>query len=349
MKVFVIGGASLPNSDPEYQTQLGMLQVAMQRIGKDLVSTGHDLLVCSPFQGSADAAAVRGAAEIMGRSDAAVVEFHCPDSSEVQRELTHLTESLSLTSFRVYSHPLPSDEHGKEQWSYGWLLAQLAAMDRSQAVVSLGGKLTASASLLLSLAESRRRAVLPFTFLGGASAQSFQRRRYELEDVLQEKLAALHNVERIGETSALLERLVSAQLIRTMQQAPVRFFLSYPKCRPQEADFVEITLRRRNFEVYRDERDFGAGRPLTGEITEGIHRANVFVAIWCREYACSPWCFDELELAIKRGKTLWLLCVDDTRIVPPAARNLISYPARSREALERHVLTLLEQIRVSST
>src|SRR5690349_15319242 len=126
MKVFVIGGASLANSDPEYQTQLGMLQVAMHRIGKDLVSAGHDLLVCSPFQGSADVAAVRCAAEILGRSDAPVVEFHCPDSPEVQRELTHLTESLSLTSFRVYSHPLPSDEHGKEQWSHGWLLAQLA-------------------------------------------------------------------------------------------------------------------------------------------------------------------------------------------------------------------------------
>jgi hypothetical protein len=98
--------------------------------------------------------------------------------------------------------------------------------------------------------------------------------------------------------------------------------------------------------VYRDERDFGAGRSLPGEITESIHRANVFVAIWCREYACSPWCFDELELAIKRGKTLWLLCVDETRIAPPAARNLISYPARNREELERHILTLLEQIRL---
>jgi hypothetical protein len=280
MKVFVIGGASLQDSDPEYQTQLGVVQVAMQRVGKDLVSAGHDFLVYSPFSGSAGVAAVRGAAEILGRSDAPVVEFHCPHSAEVQRQLTRLTDSLSLKSSSVHSHPLPSDEHGKEQWSHGWLLAQLAAMDRSHAVLSLGGKLTASASLLLSLAEGQGRAVLPYTFLGGTSAQSFQRRRYELEDVLQEKLAALHNVERIGETSPLLERLVNSQLVRSMQQAPVRFFLSYPKCRPQEAGFVEITLRRRNFEVYRDERDFSAGRSLPGEITDGIHRANVFVAIY---------------------------------------------------------------------
>jgi hypothetical protein len=346
MKVFVIGGASLQDSDPEYQTQLGMVEVAMQRVGKDLVGAGHNLLACSPFPGSADVAAIRGAAEILCRSDAPVVEFHCPDSAGVQRELTRLTDSLSLKSFRVYSHPLPLDEQGKEQWSHGWLLAQLAALDRSQAVVSLGGKLGGSATLLLSLAEARRRPILPFTSLGGSSAQSFQRRRYELEDVLQERITALHNVERIGETSALLERPASSQLVRSVQQAPLRFFLSYSKCRPQEADFVEITLRRRNFEVYRDERDFGAGRSLPGEITESIHRANVFVAIWCREYACSAWCFDELELAIKRGKTLWLLCVDETRIVPPAARNLISYPARNREELERHILTLLEQIRL---
>jgi len=45
-------------------------------------------------------------------------------------------------------------------------------------------------------------------------------------------------------------------------------------------------------------------------------------------------------------KTLWLFCVDDTRIVPPAARNLISYRGQSREELERHVLALLEQIKI---
>jgi hypothetical protein len=108
-----------------------------------------------------------------------------------------------------------------------------------------------------------------------------------------------------------------------------------------------MTLRRRNLTVFRDERDFGAGRPIPSEITEFIHRADVFVTIWCREYACSPWCFDELVLALERhaagALTLWLLCVDDTRIVPPGARDLTNYPARNREELERHILTLLEQ------
>lgn len=41
--------------------------------------------------------------------------------------------------------------------------------------------------------------------------------------------------------------------------------------------------------------------------------------------------------------TIWLFRVDNTRIVPPDARNVTSYPARSREELERHILALLEQ------
>jgi hypothetical protein len=346
MKIFIIGGTSVSTSDALYDDQVRILNASMKKIGTDLVSAGHDLLLCSPFAGSADLAMVKGIAEILHNTDSRSVEFHCPDSPEVERELIGLADALRLKQFRVYSHPLPTDEHGKGQWSNGWLLAQLSAMDRSQAVVAIGGKVGGSASLLLALAEGQRKPVLPFIFLEGAAGEAFQRRRYELEDVLQENLSALQYATRMIDVGILLESVISHRLSKSLKEVPVRFFLSYPKSRPEEADFVEITLRRRNFEVYRDERDFGAGRPLPGEITESIHRANVFVAIWCREYACSPWCFDELELAIKRGKTLWLLCVDDTRIVPPAARNLLSYPARSREELERHVLTLLEKIKV---
>jgi hypothetical protein len=190
--------------------------------------------------------------------------------------------------------------------------------------------------------------VLPFPFLGGAAAQVFQARRYELGDRLGSGVDLLHQQEGIDQAVTLAEQLSGGELAKALQATPLRFFISYPRSRPHEADFVETTLRRRNFQVFRDERDFEAGRPIPREITESIHRANVFVAIWCKDYACSPWCFDEFELALNRheqsGLALWILCVDDTRIVPPAARSLVNYPARSREELERHVLTLLEQI-----
>lgn len=92
-----------------------------------------------------------------------------------------------------------------------------------------------------------------------------------------------------------------------------------------------MILRRRQFDVYRDERDFGAGSDLPHKISAHIDRSDVFVAIWCKEYACSPWCHDKFAHALQlRGEgriELWILCADNTRIVPPGARTLVNYPA----------------------
>jgi hypothetical protein len=143
-----------------------------------------------------------------------------------------------------------------------------------------------------------------------------------------------------------LDELTHERASKSKGIIPQRFFISYARSRPQEADFVEMILRRRNLTVFRDDRDFGAGRSVSGEISEYICQAQVFVTLWCKEYACSPWCFDEFDSALARHKdghlALWLLCVDDTRIVPPAARQLINYPIRTREELEGRVLSLLE-------
>ena len=38
---------------------------------------------------------------------------------------------------------------------------------------------------------------------------------------------------------------------------------------------------------------------------------------------------------------LWILCLDDTRIVPKRARNLISYPIKNREQIESTIIKLL--------
>ena len=58
MKVFVIGGVTIPKSDPEYQGQLRIVNSSMELFGEGVVSMGHDLVACSPFQGSADLGAM---------------------------------------------------------------------------------------------------------------------------------------------------------------------------------------------------------------------------------------------------------------------------------------------------
>jgi hypothetical protein len=351
MKILLIGGVTTqPSQETEHKTQSAIVTQSMARLGKDLVSAGHDLLVCSPFSPSADVDAVTGAAPVLRKGDGPSVEFHYPGAPEVELEVTRLTESLSLKNFCRFPHPLIGHLGSKDQRSYAWLLPQLSAMDRSHAIIALGGRIEGSTSLLLALADSRQKPMLPLTFLGGAAADAFQRRRYQLEDRLGEAVAVLSDPGRVAETITLVEQLADQQFAQSPKTAPRRFFISYPQCRPQEADFVEVTLRRRHLDVFRDAHDFGAGRPLLQEIMEHVHGAHVFVALWCREYACSPWCFDELEIALTRhaaGKILlWLLCLDDTRMVPPVARNLVNYPAKTREELEKQLLTLLERLRL---
>jgi len=54
-----------------------------------------------------------------------------------------------------------------------------------------------------------------------------------------------------------------------------------------------------------------------------------------------------LELALDRHQAgaiaLWILCVDETRVVPRRARDLVFYRVRSREELEGQVVRLLDQ------
>ena len=345
MKVLVLGGVSVPPDHPAQSAHLGTLRDSMSRVGRSLMRRDHDLLVCSPYPGSADCDAVLGAAEILHERKGALVEFHTPGLPKIKEELNHLLESLPQDRVKTFYHPVSADENGEPELTYTWLLAQLSAMGHCDVVLALGGRLNGAASLLLPVAESQSKPILPLDFLGGAAQQSFERRRYELTSRLGDRVTLLQDASRIEEAVALIEDLPKLLTYRPRPSIPLRVFLSYPRARTMEADNVEMILRRNNCEVYRDEVNFGAGRSITGEIKNNIHRSNVFVAIWCQEYACSPWCFDELDLALdlhgEGGLALWMLRVDDTRVIPPRARDLTTYRIDTRDALEG---TLLKQI-----
>ena len=350
MKIFLIGGVSVESGDPGYATQVDRLNLSMTDLGRAIAKAGHDLLVCSPFEGTADVAAARGALEtIAAIEQISSVEFHHPDAAPVVTEMKKFRERFGSSALKSFLHPTPKDDKGADLFEYGWLLSQTYAMDRSHSVVALGGKVGKTASLLLGLADVRRKPLLPLTYLGGAAAQAYDRRRYILEDRLGSDLSALHDSNHSAEIVELVVKAASEGLKGPSASKPPKFFISYPRARPCEADFVETALRRRQCDVFRDEKDFAPGSPIPSEIEAAIYGADVFIAIWCNEYACSDWCFDELSLALRRreaGKlTIWIFCVDNTRIVPPGARNLTNYPARSREELERHVMVLLEQCR----
>lgn len=338
---------TLPVEDKSYPSEKDLLERSVQTLSESLVIAGHDVVVCSPYKDSVDYYAIVRVADMLNKDPElkATVEVHYPDEPSVSAEVRKVKEETNFEQMRLFSHICPSDLQTRESQSYSWLLAQINALNGSNMVVALGGRLDGPATLLLRLAEANRRPILPLRFMGGAAARIYDRLQYELQDKLRDDFPVLNDEGRVSEVSRLVEKLAGVSGQNLISNDYQEFFISYARARPEEADHIETLLRRRNFTVYRDEEDFKPGTLTYEEIKQHIYKADVFVAVWCQEYACSPWCYDELQLALDRldagSIKLWLIRVDKTRIVPPGARELIYFDARNRSELEGKILHLL--------
>jgi len=344
MRYFVIGGIT-DTDHPELEKEMARLKDTCNCIGHALCKLGHSLIICSPFKDTADYWAFNGFIQYDQESNN-IIEFHFVDTETVRAEIVNLELTLKTHSIVKIPHPAPINEN-QESLKYAWLLCQLQALESCHMVIAIGGKIDGSSNMLLLLAEAKRKPILPLSFLGGAAGQAFHRRRYELEDRLGNNYILLQDEKKINEILENSEKMFELQANSILLKNHPKFFISYPRARPYDADYIETLLRRRNMQVFRDESDFGAGHAIPTEITEAIYESNIFIAVWCAEYACSPWCFDELELALDRydsGKIkLWIFCTDNTRIVPSRARILLNYSVKTREDIEGHILTLLER------
>jgi hypothetical protein len=345
MKILIMGTSS-------GQTENGSHQVdphkVISRIGEIIAEAGHQLLICSPFPDSADYWAFQGAKAHLSAESGPSAEMHYPRIDEVKTAAQELVSGISRDRVRQYTHPVVEDVSAAPDKTYSWLLAQIAAMDQSHAIVAVGGKLSGSAKLLLALAESRNKSVLPLRFLGGAAEKYFDRHYYQLQDKLGDDIDLLSTTAIADRVVDVIRALAREQNLPGALTKVPRFFLSYAKQRPSEADHVEMMLRRRGLAVIRDDHIFEEGESITNSIEEEIHKSDVFIALWCSEYACSPWCFDELSMALQRKKAgvmkLWLICIDNTRIVPPEARDLLFVPALTREKLSLEIIRLIEEL-----
>ncbi|MDF1738663.1 MAG: toll/interleukin-1 receptor domain-containing protein [Verrucomicrobiales bacterium] len=343
MKIFIIGGVTTKSDSPKFNSEMELLRTSMRSLGAELVAHGHEIVVCSPFPDSADYHVLKGVAECEGAADA-LISIHYPEISSVDAALKELLSGAKQLNVKRFPCPGSGESSSAESFQYAWLFAQLNAMDSSAGVITVGGKPSGSLNLLFHLADAKNKSVLPLTFLGGAAQDHFDVKYWDLQDVIPDDIAKLRDPASIIEVPSILEALLSGRPTDEERS----FFISYARARPNEADYVETLLRRRNHTVYRDEEHFEPSSDTQTEIIKNIKRANVFVALWCKEYACSPWCFDELEMALERKEKglaeLWIFCVDETRIVPRAARDLNYYPATSRESLEGKILFLLNKL-----
>lgn len=332
MKVMVVG-----STPPGFQS-VDIFQTGARRIGYSLAALANtELIVCSPFQDALDRYVVLAAIE---RRPDIPVHAHYPAQTDAAKHWTALSSSV------ISVHP--HEGTGPD----AWFLAQVHALREAQAILILGGKLSASARLLVAVAQERRVPVLPYSFAGGLGAAVRFDSLVELRERLGDHADLLDDLEGSDQCTTLIELLAdpARPAVQTTGPSEHRFFISYARAKPEAADLVEAVLRREGCLVFRDEHAFGAGEEVPRRIRHALANASVFIALWSAEYACSPHCFDEIEEAIRLRKAnglpkIWIIRLDETRIVPPEARKLLFQDAFDRPALERVLALLLMRAR----
>lgn len=337
MRFMIIGGLFEKIKSEE---QIQKFQNSCIEIGVKMRECGHSLVLCSPFNDSADYWVFQGYVKNESKTEC-IVDFYFVDCESVKKELECLEQSVQLVHINKILIPSPTHMQN-ESMKYAWLLCQLQALEYSQGIIAVGGKENGSADMLLQFGEQKRKNIFPFSFMGGAAMRSLYRKQYALMDRFGNKYSLLQDEIHFCEILNELEESIKSTID---SKEELRFFISYSRKHPYEADYIETILRRRGLEVFRDESDFGAGDEIPDQITEKLHASNVFIAVYCADYACSPWCYDELELALdlheKERMKLWLFCVDETRVVSRRARNLTHYRVKTREEIEGKLLGLL--------
>src|SRR5262249_17250392 len=160
----------------------------------------------------------------------------------------------------------PESEDG-ESWGQAWLLCQIMALDKADVVISVGGRLTKTANMLLHLAEARQKPVVPFAFLGGASRGAFNRRNWALNypdlDVgkLQDRNAA-------DEAMDIAEHMVTARIrgARSYAWPPRHIFISRARPDAEFARSLDEYLTTAGFNVLLGDREWLSDRTIESSI-----------------------------------------------------------------------------------
>mgnify|MGYP002626564974 CR=1 FL=1 len=345
MICFVIG------SFGENEVGRSEFECMCRTIGRDIFSVGHSLAICSLFDDSADYWILDGYInhEEQEWHEPHRVFFHYMNVNGIDEQIKAVKDRLANPKVFVQIPHSPLSENVDIQLS--WLYCQLEALEQSHCVIAVGGNKNGSSSLLLACADQKRKLVIPFPEFRGAAEEYLIKHQYELKERLNiSSLEQFWNSKLLCKSmhdylsDYILSKDSREKTIKNIRD--IRIFLSYSRERPEEADFIENIFYRKKISIFRDDTSFGAGVELSANIKEQLYNADVCIILWCAEYACSPWCNDEMEFALDRKEnkhmSLWIICLDDTRIVPKRARSLLTYRVHSRAEIEGYISKLLE-------
>jgi hypothetical protein len=327
--VFVLGGFTEAKPSAEERADLADFS---DQLGAAIARAGVNLVVCSPFSDSADYFALRG---YLSSGFGGTVHMHRPRSQFVERRFEELRDEVGVDAagqIKNWFYPGPEKDEG-EAVGQAWVLCQLMAMEQADAVIAVGGRQGRTATTILHLAEVRRKPVVPFGFLGGA-AESALRRRDWASTYPDLDARLLMSKQAAGAAVGIAEQMVTArvrQLDRRLRP-PSAVFISRARVDSDYARVLEEYLRESGLAVIFGERELATNRPIESAIEDAVLRSDLFVVLWSRNYAASMYCHDEFELGLRRHRAgeirLWIINLDGSDIVPPAARQLPMVVAR---------------------
>lgn len=322
--VYVIGGTTDETEYPEYED--AELRGACQRLGATIADSGADLVVCSPFPDSADFYTLIG---YMDSPHARTVHMHLPRSERIREAETQLRAMLGATRaerIRHWYYPGPESDDA-ESVRQAWLLCQLMALDHADVVISVGGRTSNTANTILHLAEARRKPIVPYEFLGGASRRAFNRRNWS-QAYPGLDVTSLRERDGVGNAMTIADHLLTAQVrgTRTYAWPPERVFISRARADAAYARAANEYLASAGLQVLLGDEKLPSDQTVESAIEDAVLQADLFIVLWSQSYAASRFCYDEIALALGRHRAvdlqIWMINLDGSDVVPPDARGL---------------------------
>jgi nucleoside phosphorylase len=344
--VYVIGGVTEETEYPDYEKS--ELEQFCYQLGATIAKAGADLVVCSPFPDSADFHALMGYVRTgVGHA----VHLHSPRHPNVQDKDTELRAMLGpeiAQQIKNWYYPGPEVDDG-DSWQQAWLLCQMMALEQADVVISVGGRVSKTANTILHLAEARRKPIVPFEFLGGASRRAFNRRNwadiYPGLDFLR-----LQDKDAVVDAMRIADYMVTASMrgAHNYSWPPKRIFVSRARLDAAFARALDAYLSSVGLSVLLGEKELPPDKMVESAIEDAVLGCDLFIVLWSRSYATSKFCYDEIELALQRYRAgelqVWIVNLDGSDIVPRGARDLPQAVAKTPHALVAVMRDLLEPL-----
>jgi hypothetical protein len=340
---FVLGGVTGEAEDPGLERRA--LETFCHRLGATIAKAEVDLVICSPFADAADFLVLRGYVEAEG---AGTVHMHRPRYTDVDRRYAQLRVELGRSAverIRSWYYPGP-EKDSPDALGQAWVLCQLMAMEHADVIIAVGGKPARTASTILHLAEARHKPIVPFAFLGGAAERAFLRRDWE--DIYPWLDASqLMDKNAVGSAMTIAEQMVMARVRQSdrRQGPPSAVFVSRARPDAWFARALDDYLSTTGLTVLFGERELPPDQTVEAAIEDAVRKSDLFIVLWSKSYAASRYCYDEIQLALRRHRAgemrLWMINLDGSDVVPAEARDLVTLMARTPEDVVAVVRDLL--------